>query len=31
MLNKGLIRVLAIALALACLFHLSFSVVTSKV
>ncbi len=27
--NKGLIRVLAIALALACLFHLSFSVVTS--
>lgn len=29
MLNKGLIRVLAIALALACLFHLSFSVVTS--
>jgi len=29
--NKGLIRVLAIALALACLFHLSFSVVTSRV
>lgn len=28
--NKGLIRVLAIALALACLFHLSFSVVTSR-
>lgn len=29
--NKGLIRVLAIALALACLYHLSFSVVTSKI
>ncbi len=29
--NKGIIRVLAIALALACLFHLSFSVVTSRV
>ncbi|MCR5453976.1 MAG: protein translocase subunit SecDF, partial [Bacteroidales bacterium] len=29
--NKGLVRVLAIALALACLFHLSFSVVTSHV
>ena len=29
--NKGLIRVLAIALALACLFHLSFSVVTSHI
>ncbi len=29
--NKGLIRVLAIALALACLFHLSFSVITSRV
>ena len=29
--NKGLIRVLAVALALACLFHLSFSVVTSNV
>ncbi len=29
--NKGLIRVLAIALALACLFHLSFSVVTSNI
>jgi len=29
--NKGLIRFLAIALALACLFHLSFSVVTSKI
>ncbi|MBQ1696591.1 MAG: protein translocase subunit SecDF, partial [Bacteroidales bacterium] len=27
--NKGIIRVLAIALALACLFHLSFSVATS--
>jgi SecD/SecF fusion protein len=29
--NKGLIRVLAVALALACLFHLSFSVVTSNI
>ncbi|MCQ2251684.1 MAG: protein translocase subunit SecD, partial [Bacteroidales bacterium] len=29
--NKGLIRFLAIALALACLFHLSFSLVTWKV
>jgi len=29
--NKGLIRVLAIALFLACLYHLSFTVVTSNV
>ncbi|MBQ5402836.1 MAG: protein translocase subunit SecDF [Bacteroidales bacterium] len=29
--NKGLIRVIAVAIVLACLFHLSFSVVTSSI